>query len=716
MINLRQPPASNDPKPKRNWESFKKNVTWATRTGRDSSVKARSFLDLVDRWFRRLDGFTLKHIPADYHPFIQAGAIANLMFVIAVITGFALLIWYSPSVHSGYDSVLNMANRPFTAQLVRSLHRYSSDAFMLMTIFHAFKVFFAGRFTQSRWLAWITGIIAILIVWFDGWTGYWLVWDDRATMVATGTAKMLDVLPFFAEPLRASFLTDDSFNSVLFLLVFFVHMLIPIAFGVAIWLHVSRLNKPGFITNKKYSILLLVVLVAVSLIFPADIGERADLLKNPSATSIDYFYLLPLVLTERLEGGALWLIFLVGFTVTMAVPWLFRRKQQETKPVVDDNKCNGCTQCFLDCPYNAISMLPREDGDTKKSEFVALIDPAVCVACGICVGSCDPVAIEYPTLSPWDIRNRLDRWLGEQEDGMEGQFVAFVCGNSAGSYLNIDPETGKCPEMPGYMVLTTPCAGWVHPSLIERALKKNAAGVLVAGCQSDPDFRLGADWLGHRIEGQRHPEYRKDKYESDRLMYIKMDKPEFDRFLDEAQQFRRRLNKDTNESLKNRSFKLIAAGVLLTALFTIFVVWPSSTTLPVAEQESQLIVSFKVTGKPVYIEDEQNDQRLDHMQRQDGQQRIDYRSDVALRITSDGSEIYTSSFRPHGLFKRGPSSGLLYIPVTAGAHLFKIEIGDLVEGVEQWHTADSLNVMVGSDQRVVVTFDEGSGFRWYTGN
>jgi hypothetical protein len=44
-------------------------------------------------------------------------------------------------------------------------------------------------------------------------------------------------------------------------------------------------------------------------------------------------------------------------------------------------------------------------------------------------------------------------------------------------------------------------------------LKKGAEGVLVMGCESDPDFRLGADWMGERIEGERHPEFRKDRYE-----------------------------------------------------------------------------------------------------------------------------------------------------------------------------------------------------------
>ncbi len=149
------------------WEAFKHNVVQASEASPDSSIRGRKLLDYVDRWFRKLDGFTLRFIPETYHPFIQAGAIANVMFVVAVLTGFALLIWYNPSVHSAYDTVSAMSGKPWTAQLMRSMHRYSSDAFMLFVLFHAFKVFFAGRFTGSRWLAWITGIIGLGLIWFD---------------------------------------------------------------------------------------------------------------------------------------------------------------------------------------------------------------------------------------------------------------------------------------------------------------------------------------------------------------------------------------------------------------------------------------------------------------------------------------------------------------------------------------------------------------------
>lgn len=694
------------------WEAFKQNVVQASETNPGSSIRGRKLLDYVDRWFRKLDGITLRLLPETYHPFIQSGAIANVMFVIAVLTGFALLIWYNPSVHSAYDTVSAMSENPWTAEFMRSMHRYSSDAFMLFVLFHAFKVFFASRFTGSRWLAWVTGIIGLGLIWFDGWLGYWLVWDETAAMIATGTAKMLDVLPMFPEPLSASFLTNDSFNSVLFLIVFFMHMLIPIGFGIVLWLHVSRLNQPGFFTNMKFSILILLSLATVSLLWPAGLEAPADLMSSPSGSRVDYFYLLPLFLTERLQGGMLWLIFLGVFMFTASIPWMLGRREKNKKPVVEEAKCNGCTQCFLDCPYNAISMLPRDDEQISKSEFTAWIDPSVCVSCGICVGSCDPVAIDYPNLSPWEIRRKLDEWIDVEASSLKGGYIAFVCGNSAGSLLSIEPETGYCKEMPGYHVCTVPCAGWVHPSLIERALKKGAAGVLVAGCESDPDFRLGADWLGSRIEGERHPEFRKDRFETGNLLYLKMDKPEFREFLNEAQRFRHRESKSGQTEKMLTGLKKRLAAVTLIALIGGGIAWFSFARLPLPDQNTLLLVSFKMKGEAVLTEEREDSQLLDHMRSRDTQ-RVERRAGIRLRIVSDGEVLHEGSYQPSGLFRRGYSNALVEVPLEPGSHTLEVFLGDDLDGLYKWREKDTQTLEFETGTRAVLRYDELHGFRWY---
>lgn len=707
-------PSIHDRNGHHDWEAFKTNITQASEASPDASVRGRGLLSRVDYRLRSLDAFLLRFVPENMHPLVQSGAIANFMFIVATITGFLLLIWYVPSVHYAYDSVVGMGERPLTAELTRSLHRYSSDAFMLFVLIHAIKMFFAGRFTGSRWVAWVTGIAGVAIVWFIGWTGYWLVWDERGALVATGTAKLMDVIPLFSEPLSASFLTNESFTSALFLVVFFLHMLVPVAFIVAIWLHVSRLNKPGFIPDRRFMTILTVSLIAVALLYPADVESRADLMTATESLAIDYFYLIPLLLTERLEGGMLWLITLGATGLLVSIPWLLTRRKTVDQPEVLEDKCNGCTQCFQDCPYNAITMVPRDPDDMnrRKSEQVAKIDPSICVSCGICVGSCDPVGIQYPNLSPWDTRRTIDRWLDKQKQLLTDHYVAFVCGNSAGDTLEIDSDTGQCRQLPGYLVFAVPCAGWVHPSMIERALKKGAGGVLVAGCKSDPDFRLGNDWLEDRIEGQRHPGFASDRFETERVCYLQLDKPETGKLLQDAQRFRNREAPGAEDRRPASRWKKAVTAALLFGLFSLLTLWPSSAGMPLPEPETTFVVAFEFAGRPTVVEERADDHLADHMQSPE-RERVRQRADTWVRVQSGGQTLFEETYSAGGFLSGHNGTRIIDIPIEPGEQTLTVQFGDNAGEELEWLYQDSLCVELTEGERKVLRFNEQRGFRWY---
>ncbi|MDX1617985.1 MAG: cytochrome b N-terminal domain-containing protein, partial [Balneolaceae bacterium] len=681
----------------------------------DPPVRGERLLQFFDRWFLRLDRVVARYLPDALNPFVQSGAIANTTFIIALISGFVLLIWYKPSVYQAYQSLDQIDP---VGEYFRALHRYSSDACMLFILFHAFKMFFARRFGGARWLAWVTGIVAVALLWFDGWLGYWLVWDERANQIAVGTAKMLDQLPIFAEPLTRSFLTDDSFNSLLFFLVFFFHMLIPLAMGIALWLHVSRLNKANWITGKPMTWAVLGSLTLLSILLPADLTKPARMLELQEQMPIDYFYMLPLYFTDRLEGGLLWAIALAGFIGFVSVPWLLAKKGPERpKPTIDSTRCNGCEQCYRDCPFNAITMLPRSEEDRKKGDFYASIDPSKCISCGICVGSCDPVGIEFPRLPARDVRDQIDEWLEDRLEKDISVYVAYICSNSAGADLHIDEETGRCRELPGYIVRSIPCVGWVHPLMIERALRKGAEGVLIAGCQNEPEYRLGAMWTGMRIKGFRHPEMREDKVDMSKIHYLQYDRADYEAFLGDARSIQRTggmAGKKKKERTGSGRYAMGAALMLILGTLTYFFS-KAPYRVPV-QSESELVVSFSLPGRPIDAGAEEpggQQDLLPHMRGGNSTAGRE-RSEVRLRLAIDGRTVVERQFAPKGLFNDGSSSAIIHHPLEAGTHAVEIYLGDTAG--EEWRYSAADTLQFETHRRRVVTFNRTDGFRWYPEN
>jgi ferredoxin/coenzyme F420-reducing hydrogenase delta subunit len=673
-------------------------------------VVAEGVLRALDGLFVRLDALIDRAIPEELNPLAQTGAIANTTFVVAIVSGVLLLVWYSSSVHLAYDSVRAMAGAPWTAQLARSIHRYSSDACMLFVGLHALKLFFQRRFGGARWLAWLTGAFLVATLWLVGWLGYWLVWDERARQVALGTARMLDGLPVFADPLSRSFLVDEEVGSLLFFVVFFVHMLIPLAMGVALWLHITRLSRSRYFTGRTLTVWVLVALVVMSLVLPADLAGPARMGTVPRWFRADAWYLLPVALTDRLGAGALWAGLLVVGVVVWTVPWTLVRRRARVAEV-EAARCNSCTLCYRDCPYDAIQMVPRTDGKDLPTQ--ARVDPQKCIGCGICAGSCDSAGIGLPWFDVVRKRTQMDRFVDDAVAGGEKPFVAFVCTESAGHGLEVDGQDATCPALPGYRVLPVPCAGWVHTLTVERALRHGAGGVLVVGCGPGSEmYREGGTWTRARFAGEREPSLRDAKALAPRVRLLELYRGDTRALTREAAAFR--AGAAARAPSQRPSGRAVASGVAVAAALAAIALGGSRLgyALP-ASDDATLVVSFKHPGSVQQQCRDRSPEELQSLPPHMRQARVCERRRVAvrLRVYVDGARKIDRDCEPKGLWDDGNSLALERIPEPPGRHLVRVELGDTGAGGEYDHVEE--RALDFEPRRLrVVTFDKVDGFRW----
>lgn len=667
-------------------------------------VRAEGMLRAGERVFLRLDRILARAVPAELNPFLQTGAVAITSLAIATVTGVALLLWYSPSVNNAYDSLTGLSR--FGGGLMRSLHRYSSDAAMFFALVHALRLFFERRFIGPQWLAWVTGLAGVGLLWVIGWTGYWLVWDVRAQHIATGTARFIDALPLFADPLGRSFLTDAGVNSLLFFVIFFVHMLVPLALGIALWLHLARLARPHFLTRLPMTIWVTGSLVALSIAFPALNADPARMTALGTHFDLDVWYLLPIALTDRLGAGALWSIVLVTGAITMTVPWWMRRARAEAAKV-DPIRCNACMQCYQDCPYEAISMVPRTEG-RERFPTQAEVDPSKCVGCGICAGSCDSIGVGLSSFYVADVRDRIEAWIAEAAAAGKAPNLALVCAHSAGGGLSIDSSTGLCDELPGWRVLEVPCAGWIHPLTLELALRRGAGEAFVVVCPGETcHYREGTRWIQQRLDGERSPALRTDKVERDRIHVLSLDLTRTGDLLEAA----RRLGGGGGSGG--------VAGWLAAAVLAVVVSVGLGASTAIGYRApvmpgSELVVSFKHPGslsEDCRVLSEEEKLKLPaHMRRDRICDRA--RSDVRLRVEIGGETVLERSYAPAGIWSDGNSVGVERIPMPLGEHAVRISIGETSDPNE-WRYQTEANQTFTTDARRVVAFDKLEGFTWH---
>ncbi len=677
------------------------------RTAADAepAVLGERWLRRLDQGVQRVDSAVSRAVPPGLNPLAQAGAIANLAFLIASVTGVLLLFWYVPSVHQAHASMRAIEAQPLTANLLRTLHRYSSDACMLFVLVHAVKIVCARRFTGARWLAWVTGLAGLAGIGLIGWLGYWLVWDQPAQLVAQGTSRLLDVIPIFVTPLSRSFLTDGGINTLLFFVVFFAHVLLPAAVVVALWLHLARINRARWMTARPLTIWVVASLVLVSIAFPAIADEPARMANVPGRVQLDYWYLAPLLLTERLGGTGLWAALLTLGIVTCSVPWWMARRHIRPA-VVDVGRCNACEQCVKDCPYGAITMVPRTDGKDRASQ--AQVDPARCIGCGICSGSCDSTGIGLDWFDVLDQRETLDRWLAEEP----GTGIVFVCAHSVAGELHVDPGSGRCAEVVGHRVLVVPCAGWVHMLTVERCQKRGAREVVIASCgTADCRYREGPTWLQARRSGDRRPALRIDRADPARVHVLELRAGEGKRL---ARACADLAGGAPVPRPRGRFRRTVSAAVLWLALAGILVVGSAAPYRTGMSAEPQLVVGFRLAGEvgEIVRTIDAAEQALQpvHMRRDRVVERR--RAPVRLRIVVDGVTQVERVYAPTGVWGDGISSGIESIALTQGRHRVAIALSGSHDA-ELWEHVAEQDVEFEPRTRRVVEFERSHGYRWH---
>lgn len=446
----------------------------------------------LDRLFDQVYGSRL-------NPLYQSGALAIFLFIVVIVTGVYLLFFYN--VSAPYESVTRLHQQLFTGRWIRALHRYASDAAMIAIFFHVLRMIAHGRTWGPRVVAWVSGMMLTGLILLSGWTGQVMVWDAQAQLLAIEGSKLFDLLPIFSEPVGRAFVSNNALPQSFFFLNLFLHVSLPLGALAMLWIHVSRVARPQLFPPRALAQRMLVVLALFAVVWPPYMLAKANLLSIPTTFAIDWFFCfwLPVVQQFGIGGHLFFFVFSSGL---LAAPWWLRPRRENVPAPSYDNAelCQGCDQCWQDCPFEAIQMVPRAAPSGRASERVAVVEPSLCTSCGLCAGSCAPMAIGPPGRTG-RVQLKTTQTRFTEQPITTVQVVVLVCGYND---LQYDAQIKRRADI---ILVPTHCTGALHTSVIEQLLRLGAKGVFIISCPSrNCVHREGPKWLFERVYNDREAE------------------------------------------------------------------------------------------------------------------------------------------------------------------------------------------------------------------
>ena len=141
-----------------------------------------------------------KTVPVNRHTFwYYLGGMTLFLFIIQVLTGILLLLYYRPTPNDAFGSVQFIMTQVHFGWLIRSVHSWSANLMIFTAFVHMFSVYFLKAYRKPRELTWISGMLLLFIVLGFGFSGYLLPWNTLAFFATKVGTEMAGSVPWIGK-------------------------------------------------------------------------------------------------------------------------------------------------------------------------------------------------------------------------------------------------------------------------------------------------------------------------------------------------------------------------------------------------------------------------------------------------------------------------------------------------------------------------------------
>ncbi len=289
------------------------------------------------------------------------GGMTLFLFVVQVVTGILLLLYYRPSAENAFESVQFIMTEVKFGWLIRSIHSWSANLMILTLFIHMFSVYFMRAYDRPRELTWVTGVVLLLLCITFGFSGYLLPWNTVSFFATKVGTDIAGVVPIVGKTILRFLRGGDEVTGATLTRFFGFHVaVLPAMATVFLGIHVLLVQLHGMHVPARYEqnhrrmkffpnflmrdligwILAIGVLAALAALFPWELGVKADAFAPaPAGIKPEWYFLFMFQTLKYIPAKVLIfdgevigiLFFMLAGAVLFVIPFINRSPEKHPR-------------------------------------------------------------------------------------------------------------------------------------------------------------------------------------------------------------------------------------------------------------------------------------------------------------------------------------------------------------------------------------------------
>ncbi|MCL4512251.1 MAG: cytochrome bc complex cytochrome b subunit [Bacteroidetes bacterium] len=245
------------------------------------------------------------------------GGVSLFLFIVQVVTGILLLMYYQPGAQTAYESVRFIVTKVEFGWLIRSIHSWSANLMILSVFIHMFSVYFTKAFRTPRELTWYSGFLLMSLTLVFGFSGYLLPWNTLSYFATKVGTEIVGVVPVVGIPLMEILRNGSDVTTATLTRFFGLHVaVLPAVFTVVLGIHLLFIQVQGISEPESWKdipeskknhipffpnfvlrdvllwLIVLNVLAILAVYFPWELGHKADPFASaPAGIKPEWYFL-----------------------------------------------------------------------------------------------------------------------------------------------------------------------------------------------------------------------------------------------------------------------------------------------------------------------------------------------------------------------------------------------------------------------------------------